>query len=146
MRKFIFMGNLALSKMARLNQGKPKVHTLQFDDLETFEHTKCKPLSVTLAVEEKTRRILDFEVSQMPAKGHLSKIALKKYGFRKDERALGRKRLFKSIKPLIDEKATIKSDENPHYYKDVKKFFPKAHYIQYKGKRGRSPDKENLKK
>ena len=27
---------------------------IQFDDLETHEHTKCKPLSVALAVERKT--------------------------------------------------------------------------------------------
>src|SRR6185437_10413932 len=50
---------------------KKPLSQIQFDDLETSEHTKCKPLSVTLAVDPETRKILKFEVSSMPAKGHL---------------------------------------------------------------------------
>ena len=62
------------------NQNFKPAAEVEFDDLETFEHTKCKPLSVTLMVEYKTRRILGFEVSQMPAKGRIAHIARKKYG------------------------------------------------------------------
>jgi len=58
-----------LSSQARLNQQKwlkqrhTKFQKVQFDDLETFEHTKCKPITVTLFVEEKTRKIIDFCVA-----------------------------------------------------------------------------------
>jgi len=82
-RKFILMGLRAKDKL--LNENKklyPKAVHIQFDDMETFEHTKCKPLSITLAVEEKTRRILDYQVSQMPAKGLLAEISRKKYGLK----------------------------------------------------------------
>src|SRR5208282_3338540 len=110
-------------KLALYHQSKPLVTCMEFDDLETFVHTKCKPLSVTLAVEEKTRRILGVEVSQMPCKGTLAKISVKRYGFRKDERAEGRRRLFEKISSLLNEGALIKSDENPHYVNDVKRHF-----------------------
>jgi hypothetical protein len=61
----------------------------EFDDMETFEHTKLKPLSVTLAVQYQTRRILGFQVSQMPAKGLLAQKAFEKYGYREDKRSEG---------------------------------------------------------
>ncbi len=109
---------------------------IEFDDMETFEHTKCKPLSITVAVEFKTRRILGLEVSRMPAKGKLAAIARKKYGFRRDERPEGRRRLFESIAPLVDPRAEIKSDQNPHYPPDVAKHFPLAKHVRYKGRRG----------
>jgi hypothetical protein len=64
-----------------------KLDFVQFDDLETSIHTKCKPVSVSLAVEPKDRKILGYFVAQMPAKGHLSQIAFKKYGPRPDHRA-----------------------------------------------------------
>ena len=73
------------------------IEHVQFDDLETVEHSKCKPLSVTLAVHKKTREILDFQVKQMPAKGLLAKIALKKYGYRKDKRPEGWNQIFKNL-------------------------------------------------
>jgi hypothetical protein len=47
-----------------------------------------------MAVEFKTRRILSYRVSRMPAKGLLAKMARKKYGFRKDERPKARRELF----------------------------------------------------
>lgn len=127
------------------NLTKPKAAIVEFDDLETFEHTKCKPLSVTIAVEYKTRRILGIEVSAMPAKGLLVKVA-KKYGIRPDERARGRKDLFVTLQPLVKEGAVIKSDCNPHYPADVKKFFPKATHKRYLGKRGSLGGQGELKK
>ena len=51
---------------------KSKVENMQFDDLITLEHTKMKPLSVSLAVDKKRRFILGAEVSRIPAFGHLA--------------------------------------------------------------------------
>ncbi len=145
-RKFIFMAQQAERKLERYNQKISIATAIQFDDMETFEHTKCKPLSITLAVEEKTRRILGFEVSQMPAKGHLAAISRKKYGPRADLRAFGRRRLFKRIKPLMHPFVSIKSDENPHYSRDVKRYFPTSEYKTYKGRRGAVVGQGELKK
>ena len=119
---------------------------IQFDDLETHEHTKCKPLSVALAVEAKSRKILGFQVSRMPAKGRLSKISLKRYGRRRDERPIGWNALLASLKPLVSEGAIITTDDNPHYPKVVKRHFPKALHKTIKGGRGSSTGQGELKK
>ncbi len=145
-RKLVFLGYQAQLKLEESNRQLPKVAILEFDDLETFEHTKYKPLSVTLAVESRTRRILGFQVSQMPAKGLLVKTALKKYGPRMDERSIGRQSLFTDLKGLICENAIIKSDENPHYVNDVKSNFPMATHQRFKGMRGSIVGQGELKK
>ena len=40
-RKLIFIGTLANEKLKRLNQQRKLVEVMEFDDMETFEHTKC---------------------------------------------------------------------------------------------------------
>lgn len=134
-RKLVHMGPRAQKQLLVLNQKRPKAKIVEFDDLETFEHTKCKPLAVGLAVEYKTRWILGYEVAQMSAKGLLAKKALKKYGYRPDQRTEARAKLFGRLKEFIHESAVIKTDENPHYENDVKKFFPSATYQTYKGRK-----------
>lgn len=119
---------------------------VQFDDLETSEHTKCKPLSVALAVEPKTRKILGFQVSKMPAKGLLAKTALRKYGCRPDERRKGWEQLMQSIKPYVAGTAEFTSDENPHYPKIVKKHFPLCSHTRTPGGRGSITGQGELKK
>ena len=144
-RKLTFLGREA--RLVNLQMRNEKiVRELQFDDFETIEHTKMKPLSITLAVEKKTRFILGFEVSKMSAKGHLAKRSLKKYGFRQDERTLGRNRLFRKIKTSIHENALIESDQNPYYPLDVKTHFPHAFHRAIKGARGSTTGQGELKK
>lgn len=55
-----------------------------FDEMESFEHTKFKPLSIALCMA-RDRRIITAEGARMPAKGLLAARARKKYGFRPDE-------------------------------------------------------------
>lgn len=109
---------------------------VQFDDMETFEHSKLKPLSITLAVEAESRRILGFEVSQISAKGHLSEISRKKYGPRPSNRAAKRAKLFSRLQGLVQERATWESDQDPHYPVTVRRFFPKATHLTTPGRRG----------
>ncbi len=134
-RKKKFLSVHATNWLIEFRKSK-KVAELQFDDMETFEHSKCKPLSITLAVEKYTRLILGFEVAQMPAKGLLVRKALKKYGPRPDHRARSRRILFRALQPIIENSATIESDQNPHYEPLVREFFPQANHIAFKGKRG----------
>lgn len=135
-RKFIFLGLVADRIICIERKLFPPVKEMQFDDLETFEHSKLKPLSVTMAVEKNTRRILGFSVARMPAKGLLVKRSLKKYGRRSDERKYFRDRLFKEIRECLAPAVVIESDSNPHYLQSVKKHFPEAQYLQYLGRRG----------
>jgi hypothetical protein len=145
-RKFLFLALEAEFFVRTFNFKQPLAHTVEFDDLETFEHTKMKPLSVTLAVETETRRILGIEVSRMSAKGLLARRAREKYGFRVDERAEGRERLFEHIKSIVTDKVVLKSDENPHYEADVKRHFPSSLHLRYKGQRGSTTGQGELKK
>ncbi len=123
-----------------------RIEHVHFDDLETSEHTKCKPLSVSLAVHAETREILGFQVKRMPAKGLLAPIARKKYGYRKDERPQGWNRMFRNLKNLVHDQARFESDENPHYPKHLKKHFPNSIHIRHKGARGAIAGQGELKK
>lgn len=144
-RKFHFLSIEAEISLWRNNYKSPVAQVLEFDDLETFEHSKCKPLSVTLAVESGTRRILGLEVSSMPAKGLLVYKA-RKYGPRPDDRIIGRRNLFQNIRPLLGDRVEVKSDSNPHYPPDVEKFFPESRHVKILGKRGSLGGQGELKK
>jgi hypothetical protein len=145
-RKFLTLSQDAEFSFRKKNLSSPRSRVIEFDDLETFETTKCKPLSVTIAVESRTRRILGISVSRMPPKGLLVHKARTKYGPRIDERSEGRRRLFHQVKDLIHEDALIKSDANPHYPPDVKKHFPLSKHVSYLGKRGSLGGQGELKK
>ena len=119
---------------------------IQFDDLETSEHTKCKPVSVTLAVDPKTRKILKFKVSSMPAKGHLAKISRRKYGPRADERPENWKLFMTELVPYVQARCIWTSDENPHYPAHLKKQHPRATHRRVKGGRGSISGQGELKK
>lgn len=134
-RKFRFLAEQSRVKNL-LTLKKSSISDFQFDDLETFEHSKCKPLSVIMAVENSTRKILSFRVSSMPAKGHLARIARKKYGKRSDDRTQGRRALFEELQGSITPGATVWSDQSPHYPEDVKKYFPTSVHKTCKGRRG----------
>jgi transposase-like protein len=147
-RKFRFLANLARHEhdqwLRRLRE--TPVTRVQFDDLETNEHTKCKPVNVTLAVHENSREILGFRVSRMPAKGHLAKIAKRKYGHRKDDRPKAWDEFFLSLKSVVSPSAHFKSDENPHYKSPLKRHFPLATHQAFLGARGAIAGQGELKK
>jgi transposase-like protein len=124
---------------------KPLVE-VQFDDLETSIHTKCKPVSVTLAIDPQTRKILNFKVSSMPAKGLLAEISRKKYGKRPDERPVQWDLLMKELKPYVLPTAVWSSDENPHYPAHLKRHHPLAIHKRNKGGRGSDTGQGELKR
>ena len=137
-RKFLFYGlrcQYLVDNMLHI-KNKEAVTSIQFDDVESFEHTKLKPLSITMAVQEKTRLILGFKMAEMPAKGHLVQKSKQKYGLRVDERYLKRNQLFQVLKCELKNVTHILSDQNPHYTKDVKRHFPNAVHKTTKGQRG----------
>lgn len=145
-RKLSFLASKLRAVNKRQFENLNPISEMQFDDLETIEHTKCKPLSVTLAVEKSTRKILVFKVSQMPAKGLLAKVSRKKYGLRPDHRQKAREDFFKILQPKILPDALIESDQNPHYFEQVKKYFPHANYQTTPGGRGAIVGQGELKK
>jgi len=116
-----------------------------FDEMETFEHSKMKPLSIALAVTPQ-RQILFYEVAKMPAKGLLAARAVKKYGHRINERPKALKTLFQKLQPITDDHALFKSDQNPTYPFHLFKAFPNATHETTKGGRSCIVGQGELKK
>ena len=150
-RKRKFLGEKAFSDhhkwLAHSFMGPhQKLLRIQFDEMETSEHSKCKPLSIALAVDTISRRILDVEVSVMPAKGHLAAISRYKYGHRPDQRREGLDRLFRVIAPLLGPHVEIMSDECPRYPSTVRTHCPNATHKTTKGGRGCIAGQGELKK
>ena len=145
-RKLAFLARLAQERHATFLERLPKVDQVQFDDLVTLEHTKCKPLSVSLAVEAKTRRILGFAVSRIPASGPLAEISRRKYGPRPNHRPRGLQRLFDTVRKVVAPQATLSSDEDPLYPPLVKRNFPRATHRRFPGGRGCVTGQGELKK
>lgn len=124
---------------------------VQFDELETFEHSKCKPLSVAMAVDKDSRMILGFDVSQMPCKGRLAEKSRQKYGTRRDRRHIGLRSMFEQITPLLPQGVNMLSDMNPMYDSLVNRMLGKVakmsfSYSQVPGGRGCSTGQGELKK
>lgn len=147
-RKLIFLaGRARLSQKEFLKklQDNP-ITKIQFDDLITSEHTKLKPLCVSLAVDKEKRSILAVEVGQIPSFGRLAEKSRKKYGKRKCFHLETLHKLFKKIKPVVSPEALVESDEHPHYPGIVKKYFKKSDHRSYKGGRGAIVGQGELKK
>lgn len=146
-RKIDFLALKALRKQEKLREKlKGKVCHVQLDDLITIEHTKLKPVSVSVAVDVNTRMILGAEVSQIPAFGHLAEISKKKYGYRKSELKEGLERLFKSISPCIQKDSLIESDKHKFYPEFIKKHLPTCEHKSYKSEKGCIAGQGELKK
>lgn len=144
-RKLIFLGKLTRD-LQKKSFTQIKEDYIQFDELQTIEHTKCKPLSVAVAVSARNRRILGIQVSRMPATGYLAAISRKKYGYRPDQRRKGLQRLFEEIRDVISEKARFLSDEHPYYGDLIRKHFKKARHRQVKGAKSAVTGQGELKK
>jgi len=146
--KVVFLSQLAKAENQKFLQKLQfcKVSHLQFDDLITSEHTKCKPLSVSTATDAKRRFILGVKVSQIPAFGHLAKFSQNKYGRRKSHHKQGLKDLFEQIKESVEPSALIRSDEHHNYPEFTKNYFPKAIHERFKGGRGSVAGQGELKK
>ena len=78
-----------------------RIDAVQFDDLITFEHTKCKPLTVPMAVIDGKRVPLGFQVASIPAFGRLAAIARAKYGKRDDLSRPARRALFEELQQFF---------------------------------------------
>jgi len=145
-RKLAFLAQEAELRHDVWLETLPKVEKVQFDDLLTIEHTKCKPLAISLAVEGGTRRILGFEVSSIPASGPLASLSRHKYGPRRNRRPHGLQRLFDTIRKALDPAVSFLSDEDPLYPPLVRRNFPGSAHMRHPGGRGCISGQGELKK
>ena len=82
-QKFLFMAWLARQEHERrIKVGELKTGYVQFDEMETFEHTRLKPLSIAIAVRAKTGEIIEAQVAEMNCHDKAAKLSQFKYGWR----------------------------------------------------------------
>jgi transposase-like protein len=135
-RKKAFLARIAEKEIAKdLEKTKRNpVGEVWMDDLISFEHTRCKPLSVSVAVS-KDRRILGFEISTYrPESRRMAIISQKKYGYRQDTRTQGFNSLLENIKPIMLPNVIIHTDKNSAYPKAIQAHFPNCRHKKFKSK------------
>ena len=145
-RRIRRFGRCCEENLSAYRKERTRVLKLQVDELISFEHTKCKPLTVPIAVEKETRRILSLRVGRIPASGHLAEISRRKYGFRRSERQKVLGEVFKELEACVDKRALIESDEAKEYPLFVRRHFPAATHKAYKGRRAITSGLGELKK
>lgn len=132
-RKLVFLNGIYDFK-SDINLSQ--ISQMQFDEMESFEHTKLKPTSILVIVENKSRKILGIKVARMPAKGLIKQKSYIKYGKLKDERPQAFKEVFSELQKDLPSLIHIESDKSPRYPKWVNKYFLGSKYKRYKGRRG----------
>lgn len=105
-RKLLFIAEQArIYHEEHISNGGIQTTFVQFDEMETFEHTRLKPLSIAMAVRAKftsqntsnTNEIIDFRIATMNCHGHLSALARHLYGIRPDTRSQACKEVFETV-------------------------------------------------
>jgi hypothetical protein len=135
-RRLIYFAAIAREEHLDFLKTMPKLAHVQADEMESFEHTKLKPVSIPLAVAYGSRKILAYDVVKMPAKGPLAHLSRKKYGFRPDERKAGFLGVLGKIKPLLREECVISTDMKTAYRPWIQSVLPGIQHRTTKGRRG----------
>lgn len=124
----------------------PPAANVQFDDLITFEHSKLKPLSVTIVSDSDRWRILGFTVSEIPASGHIAAKSKKKYGPRPDRSIKARDGLLQKTAHYIEPTATVTTDKHKDYPPVIKRRLPEATHVSHKSVKAAVVGQGELKK
>lgn len=135
-RRLSYFNEVAKRYHENLLSELPPITKVHFDDMETSEHTKMKPLSIPIAVDHPSRLILSVDVARMPAKGLLAEKSRRKYGPRPDERAAGWRHVLSTVARLASPEVIITTDSHKRYPRIIKLHLPQASHIQVKGRRG----------
>jgi len=120
----------------KLENKEIKTYQVQFDEMETFEHTRMKPISISIAVEcywddkkkvYRTGRIIDAIAAQMYYKSRNAIKAQEKYGVRKDQSLRARIDVVESIKKTaINPNIKILTDGKTSYGNLFADIMPKS--------------------
>ncbi len=139
-------GEICEKNLSNYREQRAKVNEVEFDELESFIHTKLKPVTIPIAVEKKTRKVLALSIGNIGAKGNLKKLSIQKYGRRPSERLFALQTMAKKLQTCVSPKARLGSDKCPLYPKLVRDYFPEAQHYTCKGARGAVVGLGELKK
>lgn len=142
-RKFFFMAQVAREEHERrILDGILKTGHAQFDEMETFEHTRMKPVAVALAVRAKTGDILALECAQLGYKGPLAAQARMKYGVREDKSVDAIKKALVIIGQCSKLGSALTTDADPRYLNQVRHILPETKHNSIK-RRFAKKDRKN---
>ena len=97
-----------------IESGELNTDFVQFDEVETFEHTRLKPISIAIAVQVSTRKIIDIKVATMKNQTKNASIANEKYGDRADTREDACRSVFRTVALVAKQNIKITTDTRPH--------------------------------
>ncbi len=129
-------GEICEKNLQKYRESRSKVKEVECDEMESFIHSKLKPVTIPVAVEKKTRKVLAVSIGNIGAKSCLKGLALKKYGKRPSERLKALKTLAQALQTCVASEARFSSDKCPLYPKLIRDFFPNATHFTCKGARG----------
>jgi hypothetical protein len=107
---------------------------VQFDEMETIEHSKLKPLSIALAVRPKTGQIIGAKAATMNCHGHMAALSRKIYGWRPDTRPMACRDVMNDIKAVAKPRITVATDGKTTYPGMIKAVMPQAVHVPYAGR------------
>ena len=126
--KFRFLAQLAREvHNTRVKSGSFSAKQIHFDEMQSFEHTRLKPLSIALAVSGSKNPdgtpgpIVDIQVAQLSYRGKLANLAQKKYGIRADESGKARKAVLETVREVASrEGLKITTDAKAVYRPEIR--------------------------
>lgn len=143
-RKLQYWGRVSRRYFAKLRvRGLEKI---QFDEMQSSIHTKCKPVAIPIVVCAETRMILALGVASMPAQHPLKEIALRKYGPRADDRPEAIASVLERVKPMVVPWVTITTDMAPRYPEPIWSILPDAVHQAHRSRKARKHGNGELKK
>lgn len=114
---------------------RKKISEILLDEMEDKVHTKCKPVSIAIAVTT-DRKILSIETSRMrPKNRRLYQISKAKYPYWTPNSRDGFRRLMITLVTVSHQGVVIKSDEKTLYQNEIKRALPEANHIRFKSRR-----------
>lgn len=119
---------------------------IQFDEMQSSIHTKCKPVAIPIVVDAGTRKILALGVASMPAQPPLVAIALKRYGPRRDDRVPAIGVVLDKVRPMLAANAQITTDCALHYPGPIIRHLPNVRHVRVRSRRARSVGQGELKR
>lgn len=112
-----------------------KTNYVQFDELFTYEKSKCLPVAVALAVRPKTGEIVSARAGRIPCDTNLKQISLRKFSRRADETDKTLRQKLKDFSECVKDKDgfTIANDSDTDYRTLVQQELPFAKIDRYVG-------------
>ena len=139
LRRVSRLGELSRIHNARLRRkyvSKSGLLTeVQIDEMETYEHTRLKPLSISLSVTPE-RFIIRAEVATIPAKGRLAATSRAKYGARADGSGQALERVLGTVARMSGHRLRVVTDKKTSYGPAIRRRIPGATHEAVKSRAG----------